>query len=202
MSFATLVHLIEVYRYWVFVPLAFAEGPIVSFVAGTLASVGYLNIPVAIAILFGRDLVVDSGCYFLGRYAEHWVFVRRLLLKIGVSDGAIEDVRRQWGEHGVRTMFVSKLSYGVAAAFLIVAGMVGVPFRKYLKFAVLVTVVQYGTLFFLGYYFGSRFGSLYGILNNIQYVVGGIGIFAVLYYLLRSYLRRKLMHTAQPPAKV
>ncbi|MDE2019355.1 MAG: VTT domain-containing protein [Patescibacteria group bacterium] len=193
MSFAVLAHLIETYRYWIFIPLAFLEGPIVSFVAGTLASVGYLNIPLALLVLFGRDIIVDSASYFLGRFAEHLAVTRWLLGKLGVSGAMIDDVRRQWNEHGARTMFVSKLSYGVSAAFLVVAGMVEMPFRNFLKYAALVAVTQYGILFFLGYFFGIQFGSLYAILDNIQFVIAGIGLFAAAYYLLRSYLRRRML---------
>ncbi len=193
MSFDTVAHLIEVYRYWVFVPLALLEGPVVSFAAGALASVGYLNMYLALAVLFARDIIVDSVCYFLGRYAKNRALTKRLLLKIGVAQEQLNDVRALWQEHGTRTMFLSKLSYGISAAFLVVAGMVEMPFRKFLQYAAVVAVAQYGTLFFLGYFFGSAFGSLYGIFNNIQYVIAAISLFAIGYYIFRARMREKLL---------
>jgi membrane protein DedA with SNARE-associated domain len=116
-----------------------------------------------------------------------------LLLKLGVAQEQLDDVRTLWQEHGTRTMFLSKLSYGVSAAFLVVAGMVEMSFRKFLKYATVVAVAQYGTLFFLGYYFGSAFGSLYGIFNNIQYVVAAISLFAIGYYIFRKRMRDRLL---------
>jgi len=189
-----LAHLIEIYRYWILVPLAFLEGPIVSFIAGTLSSVGYLNAYLSFAILFCRDVIVDTACYALGRFAEHLDFVKRLLAKVGIREEQIHGVRTLWDEHGARTMFLSKLSYGVAAAFLLVAGMVEMPFRKFLQYAALVALVQYGALFLLGYYFGSAFGTLSRILDNIQYVIAGISLFAVAYYIFKNYMRRRLLH--------
>lgn len=198
MSFETLAHLIETYRYGVFIPLAFIEGPIVSFVAGTLAAVGYLNVYLALAILFARDIIIDSACYFFGRFAKNKSFTKRILSKLSVSDGQLDEVRTLWEKHGVRTMFLSKLSYGISAAFLIVAGMVEMPFNKFFKYAALVAVVQYGTLFFLGYFFGSAFGSLYAIFTNIQYVIAVISVLAIAYYLFKNYMRSKLISQSRP----
>jgi membrane protein DedA with SNARE-associated domain len=201
MSFETLAHLIEVYRYWVLVPLAFIEGPIVSFVAGTLASVGYINPYIALAILGARDIIVDTGCWLLGRYAKNLRITQRILAHFSVSNEAIDSVRNLWNEHGFRTMFISKLSYGISAAFLVVAGMVDIPFRRFFKYGIAITIFQYGILFFLGYFFGAAFGSLYNIFNNILYAIAGFSLFAVIYYIARAYLRRRLLNEVRKKGK-
>lgn len=193
MSPDTLTHLILEYRYLILIPLCFAEGPIVAFVAGTLASLGYFNIYLLAALFFFRDFAVDAFMYFLGRYGGKTRFARWFFKKVGVTDEHLQSVRRLWDNNTGKTMFFSKLSYGLAATFLVVAGVVEVSAKKFFSYAILVTVLQYGTLLVLGYYFGNSFGTVSKVINNIGYVIGGITLFITAYYLFTHFMRRRLL---------
>lgn len=111
--------------------------------------------------------------------------------KIGVTREHLDDVHRLWKEHGFRTMFFSKLSYGVSAAFLLVAGIVEMDYFAFFRYAALVALAQYGTLFVLGYYFGGAFGTVSNVLNNIQYVVAVVVLLATGWYIFTHYIRRR-----------
>ena len=60
MDAQSISHLLLEYRYLVLIPLATIEGPIVAFVAGTLASLRYFNIYALAAVFFIRDVGLDA----------------------------------------------------------------------------------------------------------------------------------------------
>lgn len=193
MTFAYAVQLILEYRYWIIVPLSFIEGPIVAFIVGALALLGYFNPYGMFAFLLARDVAVDSIMYFIGRYGGQSRFAQSLLKKIHFTDNYLADVRRLWDEHPLRTMFFSKLSYGLSATFLVVAGIVGMPFSVFFRYGFLVAVLQYGLLFILGYFVGRSFTSFGNTLNDVLFALGIISLFIIAYYVFTHFMRGKLI---------
>lgn len=185
-------HLLLTYRYWILIPLCFIEGPIVAFIAGTLASLGYFNPYLLFAIFFVRDVSVDAACYFFGRFAGRTALAKRVLRKIGIDDMELEKIRHLWNRNAGKTMFFSKLSYGLAAGFIVVAGMVEMPFEKFLFWGSIIAVMHYGVLLVLGYYFGNSFGTVSKVLENAQYVIAGVILFVTAYYFFKRYIERRL----------
>jgi membrane protein DedA with SNARE-associated domain len=202
MTSAALIQLIIEYRYLILIPLSFIEGPIVAFFAGTLASLGYFNIYVLGIFFLVRDVVVDLLCYYLGRYLGKKAFVHRFLHRIHIREEDIENTKKLWHRHPGKTMFFSKLSYGVAAGFIVVAGMVEMPLRKFLFWGFMVAVMHYGTLLALGYFFGvSLGGSIETIFTNVQYVILGLVILGTGYYFFRRYMTRRLREEEDKASK-
>jgi membrane protein DedA with SNARE-associated domain len=189
----TITHLILQYRYWMLIVLALIEGPIVAFVAGTLAAAGYFN-PFFLEFFFiVRDLVVDVAYYALGLLAGQSMRTRRLLEKVGVTSEHLESARTLWQTHPLRTMFLGKLSYGIAPSFFVVAGMVRMSLAEFVGYNAGVAAVQYGALLVLGYFFGSSLGlSVVGIINNVQYLIGAIVIVYIVLFVARSFFRKRL----------
>jgi len=187
-----LTVLILTYRYWIVIPLTFVEGPMVALVVGTLSSFGYFNPFIAILIFFVKDMVMDAGFYFLGRYAKKAAFVQRLLKKGGLVGESTDKLRMQWQDHAWRTMFISKLPHGFASAFLTMSGVVEAPLGKFLMYGAIIALIQYGLLFTLGYFFGSFIGAHAGAVSWLQYIVTGIFIAVGVYFVLVWYLRRRL----------
>lgn len=185
-----VTQLIVEYRYWILIPLTFLEGPIVAFVAGTLASVGYFNVYVLAGLFFVRDVGLDLVYYAIGYYGGRTTFARKMLRKIKVTDEHLNSVGELWKHHAGKTMFVGKLSYGIASAFIVVAGMVKMPLDKFIKWGAVVAVLQYGTLLVLGYVLGNAFGgTIQKLLENIQYAIAGLAILISAYYILSFYMR-------------
>lgn len=182
------------YRYWILIPLTFIEGPVVAFVAGTLAAVGVFNLYFLAVLFFVRDVGMDVACYAIGYFGGSSAFAKRMLVKIGVTEGHLEQVRVHWEKRPGWTMFLGKLSYGIAGAFIVVAGMVKMPFKTFLKYGVLVAILQYGVLLFVGYFFGQSLGgSVTHLLSNLQYAIGGIALAISGYYIFSWYMRQKFL---------
>lgn len=188
------VHLILEYRYWILIPLSLLEGPIVAFIAGTLASAGYFNIYLLAVLFFVRDVGLDLAYYSIGHWGSKTRFVQKMLSKLRIHEGHLEDVRKLWERHPGKTMFIGKISYGIASAFIVVAGMVKMPLARFVGWGSVVAVVQYGALLLLGYFLGNAFGSsIEKLLHNIQYVIAGVAVAISAYYILSFYLRGKFL---------
>jgi len=187
-----IAHLIIEYRYVILVPLAIVEGPIVAFVAGTAASLGYFNLYALMAVFFVRDMGMDAFYYYSGYFGWQSPLAKKMLGKINIEESQLDEVRLLWEKYPAKTMFVGKLSYGIAQAFIVVAGMVKMRLRKFFGYGALVAIAQYGTLLLLGYFFGNAFGGNTAVIvQNIQYVIAGIVVVISGYYALRWYMRKK-----------
>src|SRR3989344_2510162 len=192
MSPDTITHLLIEYRYWIIVPLSFVEGPLIAFVAGTLSFLGYFNPIIMFSILLARDIVLDTIMYAVGRFGGETRFARRMLTKIGVRSEHLEEVERMWERHGFRTMFISKLSYGVSAAFIIVGGLVRTPFRRFFFYGALVAGVQYGGLFLLGYFFGRALDTVSNVFTYLQYLILAASVVGIGWYIFTRFMRKEL----------
>src|SRR3989338_11262891 len=119
-----LQYLIE-YRYWALLVVALAEGPVASFVAGSLVALGYFNPFAAFAILAFKDLMLDTAFYGVGCLARIPFFAKRvsaLRAQTGLADRVLQAIERGWRDHPVQLMWIGKLAWGLSALFLASAG--------------------------------------------------------------------------------
>lgn len=183
------------YRYVTLIPLAFIEGPLVAFFAGALAAAGYFNIYVLAILFFIRDIFMDTIYYSIGYYGVQTGFAQRILRKINIQDAHLQAVRALWDEHPARTMFIGKVSYGIASSFIIVAGMVKMQRRKFYAYGSLVAILQFWTLLALGYVYGTALGGTIGsILNHVAYAVLGLCFAISLFYGISLLTRRTALN--------
>lgn len=193
MDHSPAMQLIIEYRYWILVPLSFIEGPIVAFFAGTLAASGYFNVYALGVFFLMRDIAVDLACYYLGYFGGEAKWIKKVIAKMGVTEEHLGEVHALWERNPGKTMFLSKLSYGVAAGFIVVAGLVHMDIKKFVGYGALIAVMHYGTLLVLGYFFGASFGgTIAGLLEKIPLVVGILTTVAIGYYLFKRYMNKKL----------
>ncbi len=186
--------LIIEYRYWILIPLSLIEGPLVAFAAGTLAAAGYFNPYFLIVFFVIRDLVTDLAYYGLGVFAAKTALVRRLLHKIGVTAEHLEKAHALWKTHPGKTMFFSKLSYGIAPSFFVVAGMVRISLKQFISYNAIIALFQYAVCLLLGYFLGNAFGgSLIHMINNLQILIAVFVCGFIAFYLIRRYFRKRLL---------
>ena len=182
----SLVLLLTKYGYFILFPLAAFEGPMVSLAVGFFVSLGYLKFLPAYVILLLGDLIPDTIYYYIGRFGSK----RKIMEKYGSRLNLMEKL---WLEHGKKTMFLSKLAYGLSTPFLISAGLVKMPLKRFVSYAFPVTVFQYAAIMAIGYYLGSsyqlaaKFIDYTGIIIAIVFV-----IFIAVYVFFVKYARRQI----------
>ena len=190
MSLSYITTLIIEYRYLILIPLSIIEGPIVAFAAGALAPLGYFNVYVLAAFFLVMDMAKDAFYYSLGYWGGRSGWAHWLLGKIGIKTEHLEGIRELWETKPGRTMFIGKLSYGIAATFVVLAGTVKMSIKKFFGWGAVVAMTQYWALLALGYFFGTALAST-NFVEELQYAIGGIALVGSLYYLFSIYMRGK-----------
>ncbi len=171
------------YKYLVLFPLAFFEGPIVALAVGFLLSIGVLSIVPSIILLVLGDVVPDTMYYYIGRFGKKKRFAEKRL----------ELLKDLWGRHPRKTMFFSKLAYGLSIPFLISAGMIGMPYWTFIERAVPVTLFQYGSLMAVGYFFGSSYESATKYVSEVGIVMAILLIvFVTGFWYMKSYASKQI----------
>ena len=120
-----------------------------------------------------------------------------MLKKIGVEREHLEGIRQLWERRAGTTMFFGKLSYGIASSFVVLAGTVHMPLKKFFGWGAIVAITQFWILLALGYFFGTTFSSgTTRLIENILYAIGGITLLGSLYYLVSFYVGKELKKEA------
>jgi len=188
-----VTRLLVEYRYWILIPLTFLEGPVVAFAAGTLASLGYFKMYELAALFLVRDLLADSAYYAAGYFGRRSRAIRRVLAWLKIDDASLDRFRERLLKHPIQTIFIGKLSYGVASTIIVGFGVIRMNYVTFMAYGVWVTILQYGVLLTLGFYYGVSLGArLTNILDALQYLAAGVAVVAVVYYLFGRSMRDRL----------
>lgn len=187
------LHLLLAYKYAILLPLALIEGPSVAIVAGVLVSLGYLNFSISYFILIGKDMFVDSVYYFLGRYGEKKNLVARYGHKVGLTEVRFQYFKKLWTNHFLKTMFFSKLAYGVGVPMLISAGLSSIAAKKFFFFAFVIALLQYAGLMALGVYFGDSYMRIASYVKGAEVLLIVVALLVGGYFLISFYLRKRIL---------
>ncbi|MCX6813212.1 MAG: hypothetical protein NTV77_01855 [Candidatus Azambacteria bacterium] len=186
-----IVLLLTKYGYFILFPLAAIEGPIVSLVVGFLIYLGYLKFLPAYVILLLGDLIPDTIYYYIGRFGSERKFMEKYGPRLNL-------IKKLWQEHGRKTMFLSKLAYTLSVPFLISAGLVKMPYRKFISYAFPVTLFQYGVIMAIGYFLGHSYKLAEQYIEYAYMIVAAVLIiFIISYVFVVKYTRRQIKEMEQ-----
>ena len=172
--------------------IAAIDGPVTSFAAGPFVANGSLAfLPTYLCLLLG-DVATCIVIFTFGHYFSRVPFVRRMLNEGGVADH-VDVVRRLWLTHSAKTMFMSKLAWGMSSAFLVAAGMVGLPWRRFLLLVVAVAASQYLVLLTIATAMGAVIGPADDIFGWLKIIVAVVLAIVILYLLVARRLRKSLL---------
>jgi len=169
------------YKYFAIFPLAVIEGPIITVIIGFISSQGYLNFFLAYLIIIAGDLVGDALHYFVGRLGGRR-FIDRWGKYFGAGPEQIKTIEKQFDKRGDKLLFIGKMTHGIGGAFLIAAGLIKMPFNKFIFSNLLATLVKSLLLLLLGFYFGQALSTINSYLEKIGLITVGLAIFIALVY--------------------
>lgn len=183
-------HTILVY---VFITLfAFAEGPFLSLIFGVLIQLDYFRfLPVYAALMIG-DLIGDVVWYYIGfLYGSR--FIKRFGKYFAIDEKSIEKVKNIFHIHKHPILFISKITngFGFALATLMTAGMVELPFSRYIAINILGQFVWTGFLLSVGYFFGNLYIQVNAILGKIAIIAFFVSLF-IAFLRYRKYIQNKI----------
>jgi membrane protein DedA with SNARE-associated domain len=184
--------LVLTWRYFFVFAIAALDGPVTSFIVGVFVVNGTLEfLPTFLALLLG-DVSVCIVLFAFGHYFSRLPFVQRILAKSGMA-GHVGVVRHLWLNHSLKTMFMSKLAWGLSSAFLVAGGMVGLPWRKFLVQVTGVAAAQYVVLLALAVALGASIGPAEDIFGWLKVAVAVVIAILVFYLFVGRRLRHSLI---------
>ena len=191
MNLETITQLLIQYRYLILFPLAAFEGPIVALIAGFLWRAGYIAALPAYGILILGDIIPDSFYFYVGRFGNRGKFAEKYTLRFRTVFTNFKIIEKLWQNHPKKTMFFSKLAYGLSIPFLISAGLVNMPYKKFISYAIPVTLFQYGVIMAFGYFIGHSYLLAAQYIEQIYVVIAVILILLIVSYTIISKYARK-----------
>ena len=186
-----LIQLITFHQYAVYgvvIVLACVEGPILSIIFGALWRFGYVDfLPIYAALMLG-DILGDTILYSVGYFFGHR-FVGRFGKYLSITEQSVQKVTKIFHKHKTKILILSKLTNGLGFSIvtLVTAGMVKIPYWRFLIMNMIGQLIWTGALLAVGYFFGTAYASINSVLWKLSVAVA----FVIVIFALNGY--RKYM---------
>ncbi len=187
-SLSQVLQLLLQYKYLILFPIVIVEGPIITVIVGFAVSMGYMNFYITYAAVVLGDLTGDAAYYAIGRFGRE-KFLSRWGKYIGLNPARVIHVEKHFAKHGSRTLFIGKMAHGIGAIFLVAAGMVRMPFIKFISANMTATLLKSLALLLIGFYFGQAITKINSILQFISVFSIIAGIIVILAFF--AYYHKK-----------
>jgi membrane protein DedA with SNARE-associated domain len=184
---------IMAYKYIVLIPAAIIEGPVLSMLCGLLIRLDVLSfVPTYLLLMLG-DLIGDSLWYLAG---FHWgkTLVTKFGKYISLTESNLVIVEKLYHKYHSSILIISKLvmGFGFPGGVLATAGIVKLPFRKFILFCTIGQVVWTGGLLAIGYYLGEAYLTIYGKFELISFV--GLTVVAIAVFIgFGKFIRKRTL---------
>lgn len=191
-KYSNMDHLIQwliTYKYAILFPLAVAEGPVLAVIVGWLCAAGAMRLSIAYPIIIAGDMVSDSACYLLGRMTGVGR-LSRLAGWLGFSPEKMNRLRVWFRDNPAKTISISKVTLGVGAAGIFLAGQSRIPYSRFLPIALGMSALQYFFYLIAGMLLGHGYLVLTHYLNLAASLLIASGVATLIFLLVRSYLKK------------
>jgi membrane protein DedA with SNARE-associated domain len=168
--------------------------------AGVFAGAGKLNVAGVAIVGFLAAVTGDNIGYLIGHLAGRGV-VLRFGRYIFVTEGRLKKAENFFGRHGGKIVAVARFIEGLRQLNGIVAGIVGMPWRRFLACNALGAMAWVGVWTSVGYLAGGHLTVIHQQFHRYQALVllvaGAIVLAAVLHW--RGRRQRQRLHPAVMP---
>jgi membrane protein DedA with SNARE-associated domain len=167
-----------------------APGETVLIAAAVYAGAGQLNIVAVGVIGFVAAVIGDNIGFAIGHFGG-----RRLALRLGryvfLTPKRLETAERFFTRHGGKIVTVARFVEGLRQANGIVAGITGMPWRRFLAFNAIGAALWVGLWVSLGDLAGNHITAIYNVVQQFSlYLLIAIGV-VVIALIVRHLLRRR-----------
>jgi len=189
---ANVIGFIEASRYGLLFLGTLFGSPLVMVAAGYLVHIHQLEFLPTYLTVVTADIVGDIGWYWVGR-----VGARPFLLRYGPYFGMTQDlmnrIEHRFLKYHERILIISKLTmgFGVAIGVLAVAGMMRVPFWRYLAINLSGELLWALVPLLIGFYFGNISEFVPESLRFGFVAIGFVGAIVLLRYGMKKLSARE-----------
>lgn len=182
-----LIFLLEKYGYFILLPIAVIEGPIITVIGAFLASLGFLNVFIVYGVVVAGDLVGDIIFYAIGRWGGR-TFLEKWGKYFGISLDDVSHLESHFEKQGGKTILFGKWTHFVGIAVLVAAGIAKTPFRRFLLINFLGSLPKSLAFLIIGYYFGQAYRQIneyfgYATLSIFFVVI----VSAAIYFFVKKF---------------
>ena len=183
-----VLQLLASYQYLILFPISVIEGPIVTIIAGFLTTIGIMKIAIVYLVVLLGDVFGDTIAYFAGRLGGVGLSIFETFFRI--TPKKLEHAKRFFDTHHNKAIVASKVFYGVGTAGLIAAGVLKIPYKRYITTCFFTSVLQSAVLIFTGIIFGHLYIQIDRYLG--YFVAGAIVIVLAMFVLYILYKTKGL----------
>jgi len=108
---------------------------------------------------------------------------------IGITSKDLAKSKEWFDRYGVSLVFWGRLIPGVRTLISVPAGMELMPFKKFLIWTTLGSLIWIALLTYAGFLFGENYQIIETYLDQIKYIVKPILILLLLYFLIKFLIR-------------
>jgi membrane-associated protein len=184
-----IIHLLIQYKYFVLLPLAIIEGPILAIIVGFLCTNGFLNPLIALPVIVLGDIIGDSICYSFGRWGVP-PFIRVFASWIGMEKSQITGVRSIYDTYPERVILLSKMTLGVGVAGIYLAGLYKVPYKIFIRICLFTSFCQYIMYLGIGWLFGHAYQQINHYINDIAAFLIILALVIIIFFSTKSILKK------------
>ncbi|MFF4753442.1 DedA family protein [Streptomyces sp. NPDC002514] len=173
-------------------------GETVLIAAAVYAGAGRLNVVTVAVIAVVAAILGDNVSYAIGRYGGQRL-VNRYGRYVLLTPARVAKAEEFFTRHGGKVITVARFIEGLRQANGIIAGLSGMPWRRFLLFNTLGAVLWVGTWVTLGYLAGNHIDTLYPTIQRYElFVLAALAV--VLVVLVTRHLIRRRAAAASPPS--
>jgi membrane protein DedA with SNARE-associated domain len=175
-------------------------GETILIVAAVYAGAGRLNIVLVAVIAFFAAVLGDNVGYAIGRFGGHRL-VERYGRYVLLTPARVEKAESFFTRHGGKVVTVARFVEGLRQANGIIAGMAGMPWRRFLVFNALGAALWVGAWVTFGGLAGAHLDTLYPAIQRYElYVLIAAAVLIVILIARHLYHRRRGDAARQPDA--
>jgi membrane protein DedA with SNARE-associated domain len=179
--------------YYIILPLMIIEGPVVTVFAAMLAAMGVFNFWLVLFFSILGDIFGDVILYWIGKkWGMH--FVDRIGRYMGITRKLVLKMENYFVKHGGKTIFAVKSTTGLCWATFVAAGIVGMNFKKFIKYSIMGGFIWSGFLVIMGYFYGYMWKQIGQYIEWAGWLIVAITIITfVIITFYKKYKSRELL---------
>jgi membrane protein DedA with SNARE-associated domain len=144
-----------------------------------------LNLSLMIFAATLGAIIGDIVSYMLGKYGSVFLLKHKKILKLS----HIEDGRRFFVNHGIKSIFIGRFIGPIRSILPLIAGSLSVNFTKFMFYNILSAFLWVFVYIVIGYYFGNYFREIESFVSNTSIILTLL-IFSVGVYYYFRYKRK------------
>jgi len=180
----SILRLLYTHRYIFAFLGALFEGTFIMILTGVLYKLGYFNFWWLTAVLVFGYFLNGTIWYLVGKYGGNQV-LDKWGRRLHIAKNLIEKLEEYFKNHSIKTIFITRVTYGFSMLSFMIAGSFRMKFKKFLFSSLMASIVWTLGLVGIGFVFGASYRALSIVTKSIR---AGLAIILFVIIVLISVL--------------